>query len=183
MCHEVLWERHGVTRRFWGRVAPAEVMQTVSEVQSDPRLSGMHYLLDDCLGVRRGCFQSDTPQERHELLQQMSGTLNDEAYRAIVVDLTRADQARTWMRSLPDTRYQAGVFTSIAEAREWLDRKTASLRATELAATRPQVKPSEHARTRVLYLVDRVAPASWLAQQRRAVEEEKRARRGWVNSA
>ena len=51
MPHETIWEPNGVCQKFRGVVSSPELFDALTEIRSDLRAGGLHYVVRDFLDV------------------------------------------------------------------------------------------------------------------------------------
>jgi hypothetical protein len=60
MPHELLWEKDGVHKRFWGDMSGRELADSVEEVAAHPRFDDISFVLNDFLEVGGYTLDADS---------------------------------------------------------------------------------------------------------------------------
>jgi hypothetical protein len=125
MAYEIVWESHGVNKRFWGFVTIAELIESMAKPRGDPRFDRIRYVIYDFLGI-----------EGHEVTENAiagiaaisSGSQATNPNVAIAI-LTTRDEIKdlAWLFSSRTlASHHTRIFSNLVEARAWLDSRPAS---------------------------------------------------------
>jgi len=113
------WEPKGLVRRHVGAVSAQDISDSDSSVASDPRFSGIDYLIEDF----RRCSNLLTPEDGEGLLAALApGRLSLPAFvqHAVVTTYPLFQKLGGWLDRLgPDYR-NVRRFHFMADARDWL---------------------------------------------------------------
>jgi len=118
--YEVRWEPHGVYSRYYGNVTGDDMRRHIEEVCKDDRFERHRYNILD--------FSDATdfnPSERELLIN--SGVLigaaftNHQVLIAAVVTRENIRAALERFQSLGVSPYEAKIFSTVAEARKWIE--------------------------------------------------------------
>jgi hypothetical protein len=118
MPFDVTWEPHGVCKRYWGFVDGAELLQSVAEVQSDPRFDGIRFIINDYLDV----VSADVSEKTITLVK--AAKLGARVFHPrICIALVTTDEAIKDLLdplvSGPLKPYPTEIFGALSDAREW----------------------------------------------------------------
>lgn len=130
MPYRITWESEGVYSKFWGEVNVVQVLAMLEEVGGDYRFDEIFYLLADYTEVT-------TPQvtpsdvDLVAAIDRAQMLSNQHYLHAAVAESEEAlVLLRYWVSLYQDPRH-ASYFTSVAEARAWVEtRKCRKVRAS-----------------------------------------------------
>lgn len=121
MPYSTTWEPRGVMWTFWGVVTGEELFRSNGEVYGDPRFDDITYELVDLTGVDRFdvteedmlvMAASDRAASRSNANVRIAVAANDPSIRAMSERYSEAAVRSPW---------QQRVFTSVEDARNWLE--------------------------------------------------------------
>ena len=121
MAFELIWESHGLYKRFWDFVTVAELIESVAKPRGDPRFDGIFYVIYDFLAV-----------EGHEVAENamagivaISGGGQAVNPNVVIAVLTTRDEIKdlAWVfASRTLASYPTRIFSSLVHARDWIER-------------------------------------------------------------
>lgn len=118
MPYDLTWERHGVYKKFSGKVTAEEFMESSSIVYNDPRFDRLLYTINDFLDVTE---TSITKTDTVKICGYGIGSMftNPRLIRATVArDRTIVD-----LLTFFKTPFPLEVFASLEYARMWVSEK------------------------------------------------------------
>lgn len=119
MSYELLWERKGVVKRYFGHVTCAEVFAAGIQSQSDHRFDQNRYAISDFLDCTE--FVND-PAMLEEIAAYAGAAehTNKNIKIAIVATLPEIIAATKQYLQLPLQSYATRLFPTLEEARAWI---------------------------------------------------------------
>ena len=120
MPYQVRWEERGTYNKLWGKCTVGDVIGILQTLAADARFGSLRYSITDYLDVT----DSDGTEEdvaEVSALNYAHALSNRRLIRAMVAVEPRAVAlANSWIAN-SETPENLGVFSSVAEAREWVD--------------------------------------------------------------
>lgn len=116
MTHEITWEPNGVYKHFTGFVDATEYLATQREVLSDPRVDGIHYIINDWLAVE-GYAASLDDAEYSAAFNRGTSFSNPRIRVAFVT--TNLTVRMLIAAASPISSLQVKAFATLVEARAW----------------------------------------------------------------
>jgi hypothetical protein len=120
MAYRVRWEGHGVYRRFYGTVSPSDLKAACLEIAADPRYENIRYVLSDFLEAQP--VPDFTEREAAALLRLELNMFFDspDIVNAAVASDDKVLACVPYAASARLAPCPFGVFSSVAEARNWI---------------------------------------------------------------
>lgn len=119
MSHEIIWESHGVVKRFFGEVTDHDMMQSVIETESDARFDDLRYTINDFLGITGFSFGLSEIDDI-AIIDKGASMTNPRIRIAVVTTSPDIVKLATHYANSPMNAYPTKIFTSLADARAWL---------------------------------------------------------------
>lgn len=119
MSYELIWERKGVVRRFYGDVTIGNLIKASDEVQGDLRFDELRYVISDFTDCTKFVFDGSEVEE----LAATDGAAaynNRQIKSAVVVTLPEAVAAARYYEKSPLNAYPTRIFSTLEDARAWL---------------------------------------------------------------
>jgi len=129
MPYELTWEPRGVYRRYFGHVTIAERRESLERICADRRFDRLLYTITDSLGAQSYQVSDEDTRETAALHVGPLVTNPNIVMAAVAVDERIVAAIRHFI-SLGFTRQPYRLFSTVAEARDWIEQVT-SLRHTE----------------------------------------------------
>jgi hypothetical protein len=121
MPYILLWEPHGVYKKFTGVVTGAELVQSVIEVANDIRFADARYEISDYLAAERTDFSQDALNEVRAV--RIGSISRNPSIRVAIVTLDDEIQQRIYSTIAARlTLHQTKVFSALPEAEAWVGR-------------------------------------------------------------
>jgi len=121
MPYSLLWETHGVYKRFTGLVTGAELVQSAIEVATDIRFVGLRYELSDYLPAQGTDFSQDALNEVRAV--RIGSFQANRAIKVAIVTLDTQIERRIYSTIAARlTLHQTRVFNDIDAANQWVGR-------------------------------------------------------------
>lgn len=121
MPYSLIWETHGVYKKFTGVVTGAELLQSVNEVANHMEFGKAKYEVSDYLEAESTDFSQDA---LNEVRAVRIGSFHGNP-RLRVAIVTRDPDIQQRMHTTIAARltlHQTQVFSAVADANEWLGR-------------------------------------------------------------
>jgi hypothetical protein len=119
MSFNIVWEPHGIYKKFWGFVSASELIQSVETFHNDPRFDDFLYTINDFLSVE-GFDVSQRTVEDVAVLNLGAQSFHSKGLVALVTNDERIMALARYFSS-PDLRsYPTEIFATVAEARVWI---------------------------------------------------------------
>jgi hypothetical protein len=134
MPYELTWEPRGVYRRYFGHVTIAERRESLERICADGRFDRVRYTITDSLAVESYEVSDEDTRETAALHVGPLFTNPNIVMAAVAVDERVIAAVRHFM-SLGFTRQPYRLFSTVAEAREWIE-QTPWLRPAQRATPR-----------------------------------------------
>ena len=119
VAYENNWERNGVVKIFSGSVDGRQVLDSVISVEADKRFDSVRYVINDFSNV----VDIDINERdiiRIAAMDRGASVTNPNIRIAVVTNDNRMrDLVQRYGKLMKDSPYQALLFESINEAREW----------------------------------------------------------------
>ena len=112
------WEPRGVLKRFTGHITADEILQSVVEIEADPRFDELRYVINDMLDVTG----VDAHMSHADEIAAIDGAAaRSNANIRVAIVATRADVLALSRRYAESdlNRYPTRIFSTMAEARAW----------------------------------------------------------------
>jgi hypothetical protein len=119
MALEIVWESHGVYKRFWGFVTTAELIESVAKPRGDPRFDRIRYVIYDFLEVE-GHEVTENAMAGVAAISSSGQAANPNVNVAILTTRDDIKQLAWLFASRTLASYPARAFSNPADAREWL---------------------------------------------------------------
>jgi len=119
MSYEIIWERRGVVKRFFGYVTNHELMQAVLDTEGDTRFDELQYVINDFVDCT-GCSISSEVVDEISAIDVAAAMTNSAIRIAIVATHPDIISAAKQYASSPSNAYPTRIFASLADARDWL---------------------------------------------------------------
>lgn len=121
MAYEIVWEPEGVVSQFVENVSAREFIRSVEKVQGDSRFDDMRYVINDFSAVTALELTEDTLTELAVL--HYGAHVSNPNCRVVFVtrDIALALLLKKILMNGPVVSYQTEIFSTLAEARNWLD--------------------------------------------------------------
>lgn len=119
MAVEILWETRGAYKRFHDHVTDRELIDSVLEIEGDPRFDSMRYTINDFLGVTSFSVLEQTVR----IVSAIDGAAaltNPDIRIAIVATDAQIKALAELYATSPLTAYPTRIFPHVAAARDWL---------------------------------------------------------------
>jgi hypothetical protein len=122
MSFEIVWEPHGVYKRYWGGVTVSEFIDSSAMLRGDRRFDSIRYVINDYLAV-----------EGHEVSEEaiagiaaisMHGQATNANIRIALVTTDSQIKELAWQFSSRTlASYPTQLFSTVTEARDWISRQ------------------------------------------------------------
>lgn len=119
MAFEIVWEDRGASKRFFGHVTDEELMQSVVEVEGDPRFDELRYVINDFLGVDSFAVSAANVHTISAIDGAAALTNPNIRIAIVATDAQILALAKLYAAS-PWNVYPTGIFPDSATARAWL---------------------------------------------------------------
>lgn len=118
---EIHWDSHGVYRKFFGEVTADDIRQSIEQVHNDLRFESVRYSINDFLDAT----SVDLPKS--VIAQAAMKTIQDSKFNTtLLMAIVAADPAALELAKFYTSPayqpYQAAIFTTVAQAKEWIER-------------------------------------------------------------
>lgn len=119
MTHELMWERHGVVVKYWGRVTLNETLRAQAAYQSHARFEYFSYIIINTLDVTEVTAQSSDAEE--VWVQDAGGAQRNKRIRkAFIAKLAAAIEFAESYRANGYGAFPLEIFDNESDARRWL---------------------------------------------------------------
>ena len=120
MGYEVIWERKGVVKRFFGHITSADMIKPVIATEADPRFDDLRYVINDFMDVSSVSVSPSTVDEISAVdsaaaMSNPNIRISVAATHPAVVAL-----ARQYADS-PLNAYPTCIFPDLEQARAWAE--------------------------------------------------------------
>ena len=58
MSYEIIWQPHGVVKRFWGDVTCSDILDTSKKITADPRFDRLQFIINDLKSIEKIDFDN-----------------------------------------------------------------------------------------------------------------------------
>lgn len=122
MPYSLIWEPHGVYKKFAGRVTGTELVRSVNEVAHHIKFADAHYEVSDYLGAEATDFSQDALNEVRAI--RIGSFSRNPKVRVAIVTLDEEIQRRIFSTIAARlTLHQTKIFTAVSDANAWLGRE------------------------------------------------------------
>lgn len=120
MCYEIIWQRNGVIRRYFGQVTAGDISGSVAKTQGDRRFDDLKYVIND---FRDSTGLSISAKQIEEIVAiEHAGAMTNRNIRiAMVATGPEAFAMALDYSSSPLVVFPVGVFAALDDACAWLD--------------------------------------------------------------
>jgi hypothetical protein len=126
MPYSIIWETHGVYKKFTGRVTGAELVLSVNEVANHIHFPNARYEVSDYLGADATDFSQDALNEVRAV--RIGSFSRNPKIRVAIVTLDSEIQQRIFSTIAARlTLHQTRIFSELSDANAWLGRETTEL--------------------------------------------------------
>lgn len=119
MAYEILWETGGVNKHFHGHVTDDELIQSLVQVESDPRFDSIRYVINDFLQVEDFTVSEDGVLMA-SAIDRGAAQSNPHIRIAVVATDTQVHALAKLYAASPVNAYPTEVFLNDCEARRWI---------------------------------------------------------------
>ena len=119
MSYEIIWQPHGVVKRFFGHVTERDMVQSVIDTESDARFDSLRFVINDFRGVT-GCSAGQSEVEEIVIIDKGASLTNPDIRIAVVASLPEIVALATQYAESPMNAYSTRIFASMEEAGAWL---------------------------------------------------------------
>jgi len=119
MSYEITWEAFGVVKRFYDHLTGDDLKQSAMKLYGDERFDNIKYVINDFLGVTE-ISATGVDVEEINAMDMAASYSNKGMKLAVVANKERIVALATQYKSSPDNIYPVGIFSTVADARNWL---------------------------------------------------------------
>ncbi len=119
MSYEIIWEPHGVVKRFFGHVTSRELVQSVVEIEQDARFDVLRFCINDFLGIT-GISSSSRDVEEISVIDKGASLSNPRIKIAVVATSPEVIALTNEYANSSMNSYTTKLFSSLGEAESWL---------------------------------------------------------------
>lgn len=119
MSYEIIWESHGVIKRFVGEVTDLDMMKSVIDTESDARFDDLRYTINDFLAMTGFSFGLSEIDDI-AVIDKGASMTNPRIRIAVVTTSPDIVKLATHYATSPMNAYPTKIFTSLADARAWI---------------------------------------------------------------
>jgi len=119
MSYEIIWEPHGVIKRFSGQLTDQDLVQSVIDTEGNMAFDGLRYVINDFLAID-ACSASASDVEEISILDKGASMSNPRIRIAVVTTSPEVVVLTEHYAKSPLCAYPIRIFRSLAEARTWL---------------------------------------------------------------
>lgn len=113
------WETKGVLKIFSGDISGDEVFNATVEIEADPRFDEITYVINDFLQIT-SVTVVDKDIARLAAIDRAAARTNPNIRIAVVTQTDRIrESAQQYAEMMKGSPYQARVFDSVEQARDW----------------------------------------------------------------
>lgn len=120
MSYEIIWEPRGVVKRYFGHVTSADMVQSVTDVEGNPRFDDLRYVINDFLAID-DISSSQKDVDDISVLDKGASFTNPQIRIAVVTTSPDVTALATAYAESSMNAYPTKIFASLSEARSWLD--------------------------------------------------------------
>lgn len=120
MGYELIWEPRGVLKRFFGPVTDADVTASVVQTHGDERFDSLRYIINNYLDATE-CSVSPASVEELVAIEHAASISNARIRIALVAAAADFIELAGQYAGSPLKTYPTRIFSSLDEARTWLD--------------------------------------------------------------
>ena len=115
------WEEKGLYRVFSGKISGEEVLQSNLDTHGDPRFDDLRYVINDFTQVSD--FEvTESDIEIIAVVDDVAVLSNPKIKIALVVTLrSLLEWVGLYCEKMEDATYICGIFSTVEEARQWVD--------------------------------------------------------------
>lgn len=126
MPYSLVWETHGVYKKFSGIVTGEELVRSVIEVANAMQFTGARYEVSDYLDAEQTDFSQDALNEVRAV--RIGSFSRNPQMRVAIVTLNAEIQQRIFSTIVArQTLHQTSTFNDLAEANTWVGRAVTEL--------------------------------------------------------
>jgi hypothetical protein len=120
MPYEVIWEPHGVLKRYWGHLSKAEHAASSGELYGDPRFDAVTYVINDFSAVESHSIDQDEI-DSYNATRIGCATYKPKIRGALVATSPEmVALCQLIVDPLYASPHEVRMFLSLADARNWL---------------------------------------------------------------
>ncbi len=119
MSYEIIWEPHGVIKRFFGHVTSNDLVQSVVEIEMDARFDTLRYCINDFLGIT-GISSSQRDVEEISVIDKGASFTNPRINIAVVTTSPMVISLANEYANSSLNSYPTKIFSSLDDAGSWL---------------------------------------------------------------
>lgn len=120
MPYRIRWEGHGVYKRFFSILTPADVRDAYSEVTEDPRFEHLRYVISDYLEAHAGSDAVEPDAADFEELERHRLYCSPDIVCATIATDPRILANLRLFEGLRVSPFPIGIFPNVADARRWI---------------------------------------------------------------
>ena len=119
MSYRLDWEAKGVVKHFYGLVTPADLVDSVTEIESDSRFDHLRYVINDFLDIT-GCSAGKPEVEEISVLDYGAAVTNSNIRIAIVATHPEVLALAKHYADSEINAYPTRIFSNREDARAWV---------------------------------------------------------------
>ena len=118
MSYELIWEPHGVVKRFFGVLTGRDIVESVERIEADPRFDACRHVINDLLAVER-VDVSATDVEYVAAIDRGAALTNPDIRVAFVTTSPRLVALAEQYAEGGQSAYPTRIFDALVVARAW----------------------------------------------------------------
>lgn len=116
---EIVWEVRGACKRFFGHVTDDDLMESVTDIEGDPRFDDLRYVINDFLDVASFAVTQENVLAISAIDAAAAITNPNIKIAVVATDAQVRTLAELYANS-PWNAYPTRLFADVAAARAWL---------------------------------------------------------------
>jgi len=119
VSYEIVWEPHGVIKRYSGLLTDNDMIQSVIDAEKDVRFDELRYVINDFLATT-GVSLTNESVEEISVMDSGAACTNPNIRIAVVTSLPEIKELATLYANSPLNAFPTRIFHTLGEARSWL---------------------------------------------------------------
>jgi hypothetical protein len=120
MGYDIRWQHRGVVKRFHGRLTSEDMLQSVVDIEADPRFDDLRWVINDFLAVTEVACHAEVVDDI-SAIDAAAAMSNPHIRIAVVTDSPAITAMATQYAESDMNAYPTRIFPTFDDATDWLD--------------------------------------------------------------
>ena len=122
MPHTNTWETDGLYRKFTGDIDTFEVLNSNFQLHEHPRFKDIKYIINDFIEVENISIEISHTEIFAKTDEMVANTKGYLKIALLITQEAHLPLTENYLKAMKENRFKCKVFTSIEDAREWVNK-------------------------------------------------------------